>query len=1336
MELKGLYQDDNAVNASFGTWTYAKNLLINEGFKSVSNENGFDLSLTAALPIICALNVNVGYVLFLTDNRRSAITFVNNSNVSVDVIASETTLLKFSFEFPIEAVYKINNLGQIIVAWVDNNNEPRVINITQVIADGGTVTSVSLFPDNPPSIIEETVVDNGGSLLSGAYYITSKKTTTYGITTQYEILRQPLHITDDSEGVGHNNLDGCIAGTITNKSIALNITHNGSTIFNKITIGVVTKINNVLTFYEQGEYSIVNGVALELVITDLSSSPVLDISEVLINTPVYTKAKTIETLNDNLYLGNLSNPSRLDYQKYANNIKLGWTVRFRNVTTLSSAGSSKQQAGNHDYKTFMPREVYNFYIFFYLNKGGISELYHIPGSPLVAGDRVVSALTNTGFSTNPMKYQVEDRGVTSLGYSDIATGTGFGTGTMGVWENQTQQYLKADALDTSTEVWDSSGQLAGAAGSIEGQNVRFHKMPSSKWFADTGYEAEYGKTVKEVLGINWEDVYIPDEIKSQIKGYGFAYAKRDSENITIYGNDYLQYLSRETLGGWEFSSGVNNAFNGAVNNYTILPQHSASNCLDLLKSKLAISPDAIINEYLLKFTHGTALDINPGVSPDAIAIDYTTAISGVGDTNVISSSGTNKALKKVSNFQYIPNDVKLRFGGIDLLHYNKQEVIYFKIADNNNVLPSTTDMTPGGGAGDIILTDTASSYYSFLALKTNIYQNYKSINNFCLSDVLIDKNETDSSNVTDAAIFFGDCFTCMASHIQHNFVRDNTYPSTVSAMRSAGVQFIAYNYVLISANNWGLRHELQENQLTKYFPKTLQSGLLTSINPGYYQWLNEYNQDYSSLNDLLVGTAYNYENNVQNKFPFKIVIGENKGSDNDFSINWASFLPNNFYNMLERNKGEIWKIIKYKNHLLIHQKFSLFIALLKDKLITSTQEVYLGTGDIFDRKPDEIIYDTQGYTGNQSQFASIVCKLGYCFLDKSTGKVFIFNGELKEISNYGNRKFFRDNLQTAFGNLTGFTDLPDTDNPYLYNGLILTYDEKNNRLILGKKSLVPTFAYSTTFSTTTNYNVNLYFYYKGGFYKVTAGSPTGYYLTSTALTAATKYLALVDFNDTSLFTNKSFTFSYSPIINEGKGGWVSFHDYFPNILFYTRLGNYAVRNGLTGGLVYTMNSLTKKGMFFLGTVYKTYIDYIFNSNTNVAKNFNCVMWDADVYDITDIYNKILEDKTLTHIMIYNNNQCSDVISLVRSPYLKKNMRNVKEKWFFNEFRDLVKNKDIAFLDNDKQVISNTLSTSKAWFNKNLFLSKYVIIRFQYDNVVQNHININEVNTNIKIIQNG
>ena len=1318
--LIGLFTDGVEVNAPYGSWAYAKNILVNQNFKSISNEFGFSVETTTPYPTVGVIPTNKGYVLFTTNNAgKNSIYYIDETGTKNNVVVDNTTL-DFRFDKPIEGVFKFNNLGELIVAWTDNYNEPRIMNVTAILAAGSfpAVNTIALFPNNYNSYLLETLVDSGGSLLAGAYQFTTKKITAYGTETQWELARQPIYVNDDADSLGHNNVDGAEGGTITNKSIQLNVTHNGSTEFSKIKIGILVTINGISNFYLYNTYNIDSGVDFQVSVTDISNLEELDIDELLINKAVYDTAKTIEVLNEEMYLGNITGSGRIDYQKYANNIKIGWTIRLRDITVLTLAGSSKKQEGNHDYKSFMPREVYNFYIFFYLKKGGLSEFYHIPGRELDVADRVETtafADANTGFTTGvdkPLLYEVEDT-CTVITYSGGGGGTGFGNGLMGKFENKNQTY----STGIDSEIWNAGGQIGSST--LAGEKVRFHKFPSSRFIHDLVLDSEYGTKKKEVFGINWDDVYIPDDIKAQIDGYGFAYAKRDTNDMTIYGNDYLQYLSK--INGWSgdfrFDSGINNDYNNSflsgTPRYTLEKDKVSSKCLDLLHSKLAISPSAIMLEYYMRIAFPATIDLNNNVQT---LVDWT-------DTPIITkfSSPNNAALRKITEYQYLPNDIYV--AALEIAHYSKQPIIYFKLPNTNTMLPATTAPYHNPlDATKIIYDNESTAYYSFLSLKSDIYQDYKELSNFIISDNIIDKDDTDSSGQIDSAIFFGDCYATLASHINHVYFENINFSNkdVVHALGSK-IHYIIHNYPVLAANNWNLRHKT-EDILTAYYPKYVND-ITYFNNPGYYAWINAYNNDYTKLNEI-IGTAYNRENIVQSRFPYRIAIGTSKGIDNDYSINWADFQANNFYELLDRNKGEIWKIIKYNEALLIYQKYCLTVATVKDKLITTTQEIYLGTGDIFDRKPNEVAFTNQGYVGNESQWAIEVCPLGVVSLDKNTGKIFIFNGTLDEVSSKGMRNYFRDNLQTSDIN---------TDNPFFLNGLTLTYDRIYNRIIISKKNLVFSQEF-TNLESNSNPDNETYVFYRGIYYIVKAGDKRfgEWDIQPAGLLAAGKHAEILDWEDSNLFTDTSKTISYSPVLNQNRGGWVAWHDYHPNHFFIDRNNNYVLRNNLDGSTVYNLLDTTKKGVYYDTTVYPSYFDLIFNQEAQISKVFNVIFWDTDVYALSDIYKKVNETLTFTHIMIYNNNQCSGLIRLDKSKGL---LRNTKEKWAFNEFRDMVINSVNAFLDENKQLINTNIATKKAWFNENLFLSKFIVVRIYNDNVLPYEINVNSVYTNLKAIKN-
>jgi hypothetical protein len=342
-------------------------------------------------------------------------------------------------------------------------------------------------------------------------------------------------------------------------------------------------------------------------------------------------------------------------------------------------------------------------------------------------------------------------------------------------------------------------------------------------------------------------------------------------------------------------------------------------------------------------------------------------------------------------------------------------------------------------------------------------------------------------------------------------------------------------------------------------------------------------------------------------------------------------------------------------------EYSLFTAIVKDSLATNDGEIYLGVNNIFDRPPREVLPVKEGFAGTQSQFACIVCKLGYCSVDRASGKIFIYNegSPPREISAEGMFHFWKTNAQHV---------APTTDNPFTGRGYYMVYDDFNNRLIVTKRDLT------------------------------------------------------VD-NETRL----DVTMSFSGDIGE-RGAWVCLHDYAPQFMFSNREGVYIIDNGASAKL-YRHNSQTNKATF-LGTVYKSYIDVPFNEGKDITKTFSCAKWLTEVVNSSGVK---LENKTITHLMVYNNDQCSGLLDLQADGglWFGKDARNNEETWQFNNFRDMIGNKANPFLDSNNAVISGNINLTKSWFKRHKFLSKFVIVRFQYSNVDQNDLYIIAVGVNAR-----
>jgi hypothetical protein len=208
-----------------------------------------------------------------------------------------------------------------------------------------------------------------------------------------------------------------------------------------------------------------------------------------------------------------------------------------------------------------------------------------------------------------------------------------------------------------------------------------------------------------------------------------------------------------------------------------------------------------------------------------------------------------------------------------------------------------------------------------------------------------------------------------------------------------------------------------------------------------------------------------------------------------------------------------------------------------------------------------------------------------------------------------------------------------------------------------------------------------------------------------------------------------FTISYSPTLNESRGGWLSFHTYSPNFISENRLGLVVYEN--TQKKVFKHNSTTLKSTFYDSVAKESFIDVVFNENPEITKTFDNANWISTVENATTIF----DNETATHLIAYTGTKCTDKIDLAKSSraWYSRDSKNVEGTWNFNNFRDMVIDPSLPFLDStpQKALISSNISTTKSWYNKSKFLSKFAVFRLIYSNVVQKDFHLNYVGSNYK-----
>ena len=222
-----------------------------------------------------------------------------------------------------------------------------------------------------------------------------------------------------------------------------------------------------------------------------------------------------------------------------------------------------------------------------------------------------------------------------------------------------------------------------------------------------------------------------------------------------------------------------------------------------------------------------------------------------------------------------------------------------------------------------------------------------------------------------------------------------------------------------------------------------------------------------------------------------------------------------------------------------------------------------------------------------------------------------------------------------------------------------------------------------------------------------------------------KYGALcVAFQDVTpeLLVDESFTLSYSI---EAKD-FVFFHDYFPDMYFGVREQLYSLKNGK----IFKHNA-GDPGKYYNNVPNAFFIDAVFNPQT--AVNLNSLEW------LTEVFNTQaeLEFLTLTHITIWNNQQCTGKIPLEAlfntTDLANTDTRKTKSLWSFNAFKDIVKVRGTKFIKdifNNFAVIDGALSNTLPWYEQNLLEGDFFIVRFEFDNLSGYQLVLHEVDSNL------
>lgn len=1064
---KGIFSDTTPQDTPEGSYVFAKNIIDHNVLNVKENEDGFlNAGLLAPYTVIGSEQVGKDFVVFSTNNTSSEIGLVtrNGETLTYSTVYSDPDLA-FNTAHPIiDIEYRIDVNNQRTVAWTDNFNTPRLLNIDNPPATGN-VQELNIFRDvTNPTLSSYAITDTGGSLPTGAIIIITKYRNSSDLTeTNWFIHEHVFYINDDPLLGSFQNNDGAVGGLTTSKAISLSFTGNDLR-YDTLIVGYAKYTNGVITAVQA--LTIPNQSTVNTIIAGSEVNTAISVDSIVTPTTSYSTAQSLEQLSGRLFMANLSSDPFPELQQTALDITVNWRLDMLNAVVNQNSHKDVTPP------TFMPGEVYALYLGVELNKGGW-RCYHIPGRAPHAGDTAI--LSNYGIA-NYKKFQVNDT---------ISSGT-----EMNYWEN-------------SNEVYPNTSDFNSGSQDLRGLAVRHHRMPTLQYLktsSTASSDVTFGVTRLPRLSLVISNVTIPAPIQSKIKRWKIFYAKKTAQNSLSLGTDLYHSAM--------ISSGIPSVSNTTGGNWKIQTTHAGPvwlgfdtidttkircHSLDYLYNRTLPAPSYVA--YAYKLTSQSTTDTSSPIANSRVYKGFGTmgnvTITGSGVGTVASavidytvnaaSSSVGTKIAALSNFTYLPQ------GSLN----GQDNNVY---SESNYVATLAPGFSPSSSVAFATLatrgTDQASlpNQFSGASIETlvGMYGSLlSSVHASFTNQTLIPTEQYSAPTSTSILATGGDGFICYMSYVTAQALNANPV-GTLGVPSREGVR-VWNAYIGYSRNNWNFRYQTTGDVGTYYNPKTdprnmytisrvnqslttapfitIGEATLLDLNAVNFNSLN-YNIDYSVHNELISPVIFDPVIPSVTRYPNTIIFTP-QGSEESQVTSWKTFLSGDRY-VIPKNKGEITNLQGLRNQqLLINTQYSFFRTRTDIQMATagasSGENVFFRSASIFTLPPEEVLPTSQGYAGTQHKQSCRLTKAGYFFVDDIQGKAFLYSGELKEVSENGLRNFFKNSkLDQANQGTEAWTS----------NGYITGWDERNNRLILTKKEGVTswTLSYNPSKETWVSYH--------------------------------------------------------------------------------------------------------------------------------------------------------------------------------------------------------------------------------------------------------------------------
>lgn len=1293
--IKGMNQDVDPRLQPESTYRFGLNGVLETSsgeWGKISNESGTATHSTIQFPnkklIGSVYTENEKAILFFyaADGNHEIGEYSTNTGSYTTLIINPC--LNFKEEYPVNAIYSVNNGADGWVNFTDQYNDYRALNLSNISAYTETI-ACDLLKYSKDYTVPTVRVDqltrygSGGNVGLGVYNISVRYIDSNGTPTKWILNSKPIAVGSASE-VNLNN------------TYSYNLYSGGSNItdsdyYKSTEKSLKIRLENVdYTRFKFIQFAFTHRGADSGAVSSVKVTKKIPISDYFVEY-VYTafddvieRDSSVEELvsenqrfdvvaahsidNNRLYLGGIKNDT-VDYssfQRAASATKIQW-VKTRDPIMQNT---SKSDTYYFDEGSFLDDEIYALGVVFQLADGSESPQFHIPGRPAdisVTGSN--PQIGTGGIATDTLAW---DRGAT-VNYGNylpsnwtqrwqavstatyIAQNPSTAWGLMGYYETSTY-YPAVQSCDNHPDgYWgrDWTGRLITTA-----DKIRHHRMPNRCLRPVTSPDKI------ERVGIKVTNLTYPPGVV----GHRIVYGDRTNQR-TILDKGILIPLTASTGNALTIEpSSITptpfawSALPGNTLNLKMFAFLSARQQF----TNLTVAPDYLTVETLLEDETFTS-SVGPNFSTTSSTINgdtinWETELFNLDKPNCPSNFfnyQVNSATKitKASPGQLTTNAQTIGVDGTTIV--NNSLSLDYLVLNLSSVLSEV--VTNGTTPDDRV-------YYVSLRANRDVFSaldsiQYKQVNSApYYSTAEVDMFGGDSFigpvNITDYSFDFPSLTsgTMKGYHISYMSNEDRVNPAFRSNGNTAKTSTFVWNFT----NN---HYPMQVYLRSKIYE-------LNSTDRTAYPEEYHYNNSYSFIGSLETyyphinnnTTGYTWCSTNTNYFPSRVFYS-NAQSAESFANEQFTVGVNN-YQDLPLESGPITDLFTNYNNLYASTSRTTYkIPTREQTIVTEDATAFLGSGKIFAIPPQALNSTDIAFSGAQSWTTRASTEYGQVYVDPTSGKVFLLTDQLNDLTKDGLRNFWQENgalnldkqFRTASGNPYPFSNFSGS----ISIGYRSVYDYRHKRILITKKDYSIRSAYLSNFVVGAPAAVEGLYFYNGVFTYVDSlgnvSNPT--------------------FENSTVFENKSFTLSYSLAHN----AWVSFHSYIPHWSFAADQ-KYFLYNG--------SNSLSigNRGPFqtYFGIKYDHILDLVVPSKELAAATHNIFYTATSRLRSSTEEEFVLVDDTYDNVIVYNTSQSSGKLSLiplgvndVSSTPGTASVTKKDREYRIAEFRDYTKDNKLA-----------------------------------------------------------